>query len=236
MSDDPLEVLSCSSTLPVPLARAEHYNGIIERFPRIRFAESRRVNIVKYPHPTLRHVSKPLRKVDAELRTMIREMFELMYASNGIGLAANQVDLPYRMFIINLTADPAAVDEEHVFLNPEILARKGALVEREEGCLSLPDIYAPVRRHDKVMVNAYDLSGQEFTYELSGLFARAVQHEYDHLDGIVFVDRLSPTNTLNLKNDLDALEREFARSQDHGQIPPDASIVTRLNELEQLRT
>lgn len=198
--------------------------------------EFRFVKIINYPHPTLRHVSKPLRRVDNELRKIIREMFALMYEHKGIGLAANQVDLPYRMFIINLTCDPAATDEEHVFLNPEILERKGSLVEREEGCLSLPEIYAPVRRPEKVVVNAYDLSGKEFTYELSGLFSRAVQHEYDHLDGKVFIDRLSPTNLLTIRGEIDELEQEFASNRDRGQIPPDSAIATRLSELEQLRT
>ena len=116
------------------------------------------MQIVKYPHPTLRRVSKPLKRVDKELHAIVRGMFELMYAAKGVGLAANQVDLPYRLFIINLQADPAAADQEFVFLNPVLTSRKGN-AEAEEGCLSLPGLYADVKRPERVALNAYDLSG-----------------------------------------------------------------------------
>src|SRR6266513_2886410 len=95
------------------------------------------MQILTYPHPTLRRVSKPLRRVDAELRKQIREMFELMYAAKGIGLAANQVDLPLRFFIVNLEAK-AGAGEEMVFINPVISLPRGGTEEAEEGCLSLP--------------------------------------------------------------------------------------------------
>ena len=131
------------------------------------------------------------RRVDSELQKIVSEMFDLMYEQKGIGLAANQVDLPYRLFLINLEGDPEKA-EEHVFLNPVIEKRSGA-AEAEEGCLSFPEIYAPVKRPEKVTISAYNLSGQEIRMELNGLFARAVQHEYDHLDGVLFIDRLSPS-------------------------------------------
>src|SRR5881227_4418245 len=98
------------------------------------------MEIVTYPHPTLRRVSRPLRRVDAELRQKIREMFDLMYAAKGIGLAANQVDLPLRLFIVNLEAKPDA-GEELVFINPVISLPRGGTEEMEEGCLSLPGLY-----------------------------------------------------------------------------------------------
>ena len=148
------------------------------------------LRILKYPHPALRHKSKPLRRVDGELKNIVREMFDLMYQQKGIGLAANQVDLPYRFFILNLEADPAK-GQEHVFINPVISRRHGS-VEAEEGCLSFPEIYAPVKRSEKIVLSAYNLDGEEVNYELNGLFARTVQHEYDHLDGKLFIDRLSP--------------------------------------------
>jgi len=138
----------------------------------------------------LRHVAKPLKRVDKELHASVREMFDLMYAANGVGLAANQVDLPYRLFIINLQAEAAAVDQEFVFLNPVLTSRKGN-AEGEEGCLSLPGLYAEVKRPERVVLNAYNLAGQEVTMELDDLFARAVQHEIDHLDGVLFLDHLS---------------------------------------------
>lgn len=193
------------------------------------------MRIIKYPHPTLRHKSKPLTRVDADLKAMVRQMFELMYENEGIGLAANQVDLPYRFFILNLAADADAKDEEHVFINPVISNRKG-MAEDREGCLSFPEIFAPVRRPEKIVLNAYTLTGEEVNYELGGLFARAVQHESDHLDGVLFVDRLSPTALADVRDDLDALEAEFRMERERGRIAGDAQIAARLTELETART
>lgn len=193
------------------------------------------MQIVKYPHPTLRYQSKPLRRVDADLRKMVRQMFELMYEHEGIGLAANQVDLPYRLFVMNLAADSDAKDEEHVFINPVIVERKGSAEDRE-GCLSFPEIFAPVVRSEHITVNAYDIDGQELTYELSGLPARAVQHESDHLDGSLFIDRMSPANRLAIKEALEELELEFQGERRRGVIPDDGLIAARLGELEAART
>ena len=108
------------------------------------------LQIVKYPHPALRHKSKELLQVDGELKRSFRGMFDLMYQQKGIGLAANQVNLPYRLFILNLEGDPTKAPE-HVFLNPVILRRNGT-VEAEEGCLSFPEIYAPVKRAEKIVL------------------------------------------------------------------------------------
>ena len=193
------------------------------------------MRIVQYPHPTLRHVSKPLVRVDQELRAIAREMLNLMYEANGVGLAANQVDLPYRLFVLNLQSDPEAKEEEHVFLNPVLTGRKG-MTEAEEGCLSLPSLYAQVKRPERVVLNAYDLAGKELTIELEDLFARAVQHEIDHLDGILFIDRLSPTGELEVKEALEDFEIQFAGHRQRGEIPDDETIARRLAELEKLRT
>ena len=192
------------------------------------------MRIVTYPHPTLRHKSKELRRVDAELKRIVREMFDLMYTHKGVGLSANQVDLPYRLFIINLSCDPALTDEEHVFINP-VISRWSGTAESEEGCLSFPEIYAPVRRAEKIFVSAYSLSGEDMTYELTGLFARAVQHENDHLDGRLFIDRLTPGHLLAIKERLVELEMSFAGDRERGMIPDDRQIVARLAELETLR-
>lgn len=193
------------------------------------------MQIIKYPHPTLRHKSKPLRRVDRELAGLIAKMFDLMYEHHGIGLAANQVDLPYRLFILNLESDSTLKECELVFINPVISERKG-MVEREEGCLSFPELYAPVRRPEKVKITAYNLAGQEVTYQADGLFARAAQHELDHLDGILFTDHLSPSNRLTVKESLFDLEQEFEGSRSRGLIPADPLVAARLAELEQLRT
>jgi len=193
------------------------------------------VQIIKYPHPTLRHVSKPLSRVDGGLKKMVREMFELMYEHDGIGLAANQVDLPYRMLVINVSADPDVQEEEHVLINPVITARKGS-AEGREGCLSFPEIYAPVKRSEKIALNAFSLQGEELSYELDGLYARAVQHETDHLDGALFIDRLSEANRLAIREDLEALVREFEMNRQRGRIADDTQIAARLAELETART
>jgi len=193
------------------------------------------LRIVKYPHPTLRYKSRELKLVDLELRKAIAEMFELMYHYRGIGLAANQVDLPYRVFILNVTGDPAVKEQEHVLINPTILKQTGN-VEAEEGCLSFPDLYAPVRRAERIVAVAYNLAGEEKRYEVDGLFGRAFQHENDHLDGKLFIDRLSPSHMLNIKDDLLALEAEFSGDRQRGALPNDWQIVARLAELERLRT
>lgn len=194
------------------------------------------MRIVKYPHPTLRYKSKPLLRVDSELKKMIHQMFDLMYSHEGVGLAANQVDLPYRLFVMNVKADPAAKEEEHAFINPVILQRRGGTEEKEEGCLSLPDIFAPVKRQQKIVLNAYNLAGEEVTWELNGTYARVVQHEYDHLDGVLFIDRLSQSHRLSVKQALEDMEAAFSGDRQRGLIPDDQLITARLSELELART
>ena len=192
------------------------------------------MEIVKYPHPTLRHKSKPLCRVDGEIKKAIGEMLDLMYADEGIGLAANQVDLPYRLFVMNVHSDPAAREEEHVFINPVITSRKGRAEDRE-GCLSFPEIFAPVHRPAKITVNAYTLDGRELrelSYEMDGLYARAVQHELDHLDGVLFIDRFSQTNLMAIKEELEELEQEFKMQRRLKVIGSDEEIAARLLELE----
>ncbi len=189
------------------------------------------LQIIRYPHPTLKHKSKPLRRVDAEIHRIVRGMFDLMYEAKGVGLAANQVDLPYRMFVVNLKSDPAEAADEHVFINPVLSQPKGT-VEGEEGCLSLPGLYADVRRSETVYLNAYTLAGEEVSQPLEGLFARVAQHEIDHLDGRLFVDRLPPTGLMALRESLDEFEVEFRQRRERGEIPSDEQIAARLAELE----
>lgn len=193
------------------------------------------MRILTYPHPTLRHPSKPLKRVDGEFRKIVAEMIDLMYQEGGIGLAANQVDLPYRVFVLNPTGDPEQKEHEHVFINPVISRRQGS-AEAEEGCLSFPGIQANVRRPEKIVVSAYNIRGDEMHLELDGLFARAVQHEYDHLEGILFVDRLSDPAKLAVRSALEELEAVFAGDRRRGIVPDEQEIVTRLAELEALRT
>ncbi|NOY30672.1 MAG: peptide deformylase [Planctomycetes bacterium] len=199
-----------------------------------------KLQVIHYPHPTLRHVSKPLKRVDNELRDMVAQMFDLMYEHEGVGLAANQVDLPYRFFVANPTGDSENQEAEQVFINPVIRSGKGrsgkGQTEGEEGCLSIPGVLGPVVRNERVTVEAYGLTGESFLGEVDGLFARIVQHETDHLDGKLFIDRLAPTQLAEVRDQLEEFEIVFQSKRDCGEMPSDEQIVARIAELEQLRT
>lgn len=195
----------------------------------------RKLELVRYPYPSLRYRAKPIRKVDSELLFWIREMFQLMYDHNGIGLAANQVDLPYRLFVINLTSDPSERREELVFINPEILRRSGS-EEGEEGCLSLPEIRGQVRRSKELEILAYSPNGEEIHWRINGLLARAFQHELDHLNGILFIDHLAPSESLNVRPTLEEWEREYSSALSRGHQPSVEDVMARLKELETART
>ncbi|MDX1967633.1 MAG: peptide deformylase [Planctomycetaceae bacterium] len=189
------------------------------------------MEIVQYPHPALRWKSRPVQEINADLRKIVAEMFELMYAHNGIGLAANQVNLPYRLFVLNLTGDKDEKDEELVFLNPEILRRKGT-VEGEEGCLSFPGLYGDVKRAAEIVVEAFDLSGSVFEYSLTELGSRAVQHESDHLDGVLFIDRMTEAVRRNCDAMVNDFETQFRRAQAEGKYPSDEVLKQSLKDRE----
>jgi peptide deformylase len=193
------------------------------------------LSVIHYPHPTLRHVSKPLKRVDADLKRWIAEMFDLMYENEGVGLAANQVDLPYRVFVANVEGDRNHPDAECVFINPVIIRGSGA-VEKEEGCLSIPGVYAPVTRKEKVTVQAYNLAGEEVAGDFEGLFARIMQHEIDHLDGRLFIDRIEPLRRADLSGQLQEFEIDFNSKRAVGEMPSDEAIAARIAALERLRT
>ena len=154
-------------------------------------------------------------------------MFDLMYEAKGIGLAANQVAIPLRFFVLNLSADPEQKDQEQVFINPEIVKRH-ALAEEEEGCLSFPGLYAKVKRARKVKIRAYDLQGAEITVDADDLFGRALQHETDHLHGRLFVDLLemNPKGTLVTK--VRDIETAFREAQARGEYPCDDELRRQL--------
>lgn len=189
------------------------------------------MEIVVYPHPALRWKSKPVQEINSDVRRVVAEMLELMYAHKGIGLAANQVALPWRLFVLNLTGDPAEKDEEVVFINPEILKRKGT-VEAEEGCLSFPGLYGNVRRSANIVVEAFDLQGNAFEVAGDDLAARAVQHENDHLDGVLFIDRMTETIRRPLDPVIADFETQYRRGQEQGKIPADEVVLRQLGERE----
>jgi peptide deformylase len=191
------------------------------------------MKIVEYPHPALLAATIPVRQVDKALRLQVGQMFELMYEAGGIGLAANQVALPYRFVIMNIDTEKHDPKKEDIFINPVIVSQKGS-IEDEEGCLSFPGLYAKVRRAKEVTVEAYDLQGESIRINATGLAARAWQHEIDHLDGKVFVDRFSTISKLAHRNDIKEFERRFRLAQKEGRLPADADIEKTLSNLRQI--
>ena len=186
------------------------------------------MQIITYPHYTLRYKSQPLTRVDAALRKLVAEMFDLMYEANGVGLAGNQVDLPLRLFVVNMAAEPGE-GEELVFINPVLSQPKGN-EEGDEGCLSLPGLYGKVVRAKQIHVQAYNLRGEEFNADLDGLFARVVQHENDHLDGVLFTDRMTTAGKLAIRESLEEFELEQKSLRDLGQLESDQEIEQHLDE------
>ena len=164
--------------------------------------------VVKYPDPVLAKPGAPVTVFDAKLKTLVDEMFESMYAAQGIGLAAPQISISQRLTVIDCSFKKNP-EEKIVLINPEIIDREGKQVE-EEGCLSLPDIREKVQRAAWVKVKAQNVDGEWFEVEGEELLARALQHEIDHLHGILFIDHLS-----RLKRDL--VQRRIKKLQKNGE-------------------
>jgi peptide deformylase len=157
-------------------------------------------------------------------------MFDLMYAAKGIGLAANQVDLPIQLFVINTKGDPE-IGEELVFMNPVLSSPKGSH-EAEEGCLSIVGVNALVTRPETIHVSAYDLSGKEINMTVDGLLAKAIQHETDHLEGVLFIDKVSESTMRQVDGELEEFEIDFENKRSTGEMPDDETIFKRLAEIE----
>lgn len=164
--------------------------------------------IVKYPDPVLSKKGENVTEFGPELAQFVDEMWASMYAAHGIGLAAPQIGVSKRITVIDVSFKERP-EEKIVLINPEIIEREGKQFE-EEGCLSLPEIREKVQRAARVMVRAQDVNGEFFEAEGEELLARAMQHEIDHLDGVLFIDRLSP-----LKRDL--VKRRIRKLQKNGE-------------------
>src|SRR6201991_5104245 len=147
-------------------------------------------DILILPDKRLRLVSEPVKKIDKEIRTLVEDMFETMYDAPGIGLAAIQVGVPLRLITMDV-AKKEGETEPRVFINPEILSSSEELSVYEEGCLSIPEYYEEVERPAKVRVRFMDLDGKIHEEDADGLYATCIQHEIDHLNGVLFVDYLS---------------------------------------------
>jgi peptide deformylase len=153
------------------------------------------LRILEYPDPRLNKLASPVPAINSEVRQLVRDMAETMYAAPGIGLAATQVDVHKRIVVIDISETK---NDLLVLINPEIIRMEGES-ECEEGCLSVPGYYDAVRRAQRVTVRALDQEGQPFEREAEGLLAVCIQHELDHLLGKVFVDYLSPLKQARLK-------------------------------------
>ncbi len=166
------------------------------------------IELIRYPNPILKRRAAPLTVIDDTVRDRVREMFSILYREKGIGLAAPQVGWSVRLFIVNPTGEPDASQEE-VCINPRLYAAEGEQRE-EEGCLSIPGIRGVVDRSRKVILRAQNLEGNFFEEEAIDLKARVIQHELDHLDGILFISRLGSTDRLLVNKALKKLEQEYA--------------------------
>jgi peptide deformylase len=166
--------------------------------------------VVLYPDPVLRKVSDPVPHFDEDLRGVVTAMFARMRKSKGVGLAAPQVGLRQRILVLNPSEDPK---DDLVLVNPTILARAGERVVFDEGCLSFPGIYAEITRPDRCTVRAHDLSGELTEREYAGFTSRIIQHEYDHLEGVLLVDRMTPAEKLKHKAALEELVTRYKRAR-----------------------
>lgn len=165
--------------------------------------------ILRYPDPRLHTVARPVDRVDEQIRQLINDMAETMYAAPGVGLAATQVDAHVRVIVIDVSETR---DDLRVFVNPQLVAASGE-AEREEGCLSVPDVYEKVRRAERITVRALDANGEPFELEAEGLLAVCVQHEMDHLEGKVFVEKLSRLKQSRIRSRLKKRERQPAHPE-----------------------
>jgi peptide deformylase len=170
------------------------------------------LEVVVYPDPILRRGGAAVTQFDASLRELATRMFEAMYAEGGVGLAAPQVAVAQKLLVLNPSGDRNERTGELVLLNPKIARKKGRAFG-EEGCLSFPGIHADVERWVDITVEYQDLDGVAQTLQCSGWLARIVQHELDHLDGVLFVDRLTPADKLRVRAKLDELEQRYAKQK-----------------------
>jgi peptide deformylase len=178
------------------------------------------LHILTYPHPALRRKARPLERIDDEARAVASRMIELMRGAEGVGLAAPQVGLDWRLFVAEVSPNeersvdadpPSATLGAQTYFNPRITRFEGGLDPGDEGCLSLPDITGQVQRAPIVTMEALDLEGRPVTLRAAGLLARCWQHEVDHLDGVLIIDRMTQMSRLKNRLAVRDLERSAAR-------------------------
>ena len=157
-----------------------------------------KLEVLEYPDPRLRQVARPVVEFDGDLKKLVADMAQTMYAADGIGLAAVQVNVPKRVVVMDLSESG---NDLQVFINPEICDARGE-TESEEGCLSVPGYRATVKRAAQVKIKAYDVDGRAFELPADEMLAICIQHEVDHLDGKVFIDRLSRVKQARIRKKL----------------------------------
>jgi len=180
---------------------------VMDSSEKIKAADPEALQIVKYPDPRLRETCTPVDDIDESLIRFVEGMWRLMLESRGVGLAAPQVGVTVRLFAASPTFSP---DDLLVYINPRIIEASGS-VEEEEGCLSFPLVYSKVKRSETVVVEAVDLEGNILRETCTDLHARIVQHELDHLDGRLLVDRMGAVSRIANRKALKDLEAQFAR-------------------------
>lgn len=167
-----------------------------------------KLSILRYPDPRLHTVAKPVQEVDDRIRRLVDDMLETMYAADGVGLAATQVDVHERVIVIDTSEGR---DDPKVLINPEIVSRSDEMTLADEGCLSVPQVYDKVPRHARVTVRALGREGQPVQFDADGLLSVCVQHEMDHLLGKVFVEYLSSLKRDRIRNKMIKKSREEQR-------------------------
>jgi peptide deformylase len=173
-----------------------------------------KLNILEFPDDRLRTVAKPVEHFDEALGALVDDMIETMYTASGIGLAATQVDRHIRLLVLDISE---AQDEPRVYINPTVIAREGQQV-CEEGCLSVPGIYAEVERAENIRIEARDRDGNTFQEDAAGLHSVCLQHEMDHLEGRLFVDYLSPLKRQMVRKKLAKQRRQAVQEETAGSV------------------
>ncbi|MDT0604247.1 peptide deformylase [Thalassotalea castellviae] len=158
------------------------------------------LDVLRFPDERLRTKAAPVAEVNEDIKNIVADMFETMYAENGVGLAATQVNIHQRIVVIDVSEDK---EQSYVLINPEIIKKNDEIMINEEGCLSVPSNYAKVERHTEVSVRALDINGEVFELDATELLSICIQHELDHLDGVLFVDYLSPLKRKRIQTKLE---------------------------------
>ncbi|KAL9235130.1 hypothetical protein vseg_009922 [Gypsophila vaccaria] len=213
-SFSPQKTVTLGPTRFISLASKKGFNSVKAKYDYFASSDDLKfeppLKIVEYPDPRLRAKNKRINIFDDNLKNLVAEMFDVMYRTDGIGLSAPQVGMNIELMVFNAVGERGK-GEEIVLINPKVTKYSQKITHFEEGCLSFPGIYADVQRPESVKVDAKDLSGARFSVTLSGLPARVFQHEFDHLEGILFFDRMTEDVLDTIREGLQGLEEKYEK-------------------------